>query len=86
MSPAGAIGLMQVMPYTGREMGVGDIRKAGPNVHAGTRYLRQIVDAYFDEQQLTTLNRMMFAFASYNAGPGRIQTTAQRGAAAGVGP
>jgi membrane-bound lytic murein transglycosylase MltF len=73
VSPAGAIGLMQVLPSTGREMGVGDIWKAEANVHAGTRYLRQIVDQYFDEPQLTTQNRMMFAFASYNAGPNRIQ-------------
>ena len=73
VSPAGAIGLMQVMPKTGREMQVGDIRMADPNVHAGTRYLRQLVDTYFNEPQLTPLNRMMFAFASYNAGPGRVQ-------------
>ena len=73
VSPAGAIGLMQVMPATGREMGVGDIWKAESNVHAGTRYLRQVVDQFFDEPQLTTQNRMMFAFASYNAGPNRIQ-------------
>ncbi len=86
VSPAGAIGLMQVMPDTGREMGVGDIRIAEPNVHAGTRYLRQVVDIYFNESRLTTLNRMMFAFASYNAGPNRIQRLRIETAGLGLDP
>jgi membrane-bound lytic murein transglycosylase MltF len=72
VSSQGAIGLMQIMPETGREMDVGNIRQPGPNVHAGARYLRRVMDQYFDEAQLTPLNRMMFAFASYNAGPTRI--------------
>jgi membrane-bound lytic murein transglycosylase MltF len=72
VSPMGAVGLMQVMPATGREMDVGNIRLPGPNVHAGVRYLRRVMDQYFNEPQLTPLNRMMFTFAAYNAGPGRI--------------
>jgi membrane-bound lytic murein transglycosylase MltF len=72
VSPMGAIGLMQVMPATAREMDVGNIRVADSNVHAGVRYLRQLMDQYFNDPQLTTLNRMLFAFASYNAGPNRI--------------
>jgi membrane-bound lytic murein transglycosylase MltF len=72
VSPMGAIGLLQVMPATGREMGMGDIRMSGPNVHAGIAYLRRIMDQYFDDRQLTFLNRMLFSFASYNAGPTRI--------------
>jgi membrane-bound lytic murein transglycosylase MltF len=72
VSPVGAVGLMQIMPATGREMAVGDIRQADPNVHAGTRYLRRLIDVYFNGPELTELNRMMFAFASYNAGAARI--------------
>jgi membrane-bound lytic murein transglycosylase MltF len=72
VSPMGAIGLMQVMPATGREMAVGDIRMAASNIHAGTRYLRRLADMFFDEPQLTLLNRMLFTFAAYNAGPTRI--------------
>ncbi len=72
ISPVGAIGLMQVMPETGREMKVGDIHLAGPNVQAGSAYLRKVLDRFFNEPQLTELNRMMFGFASYNAGPARI--------------
>ncbi len=35
-SPVGATGIMQLMPATGKEMKVGDIGQAEPNVHAGT--------------------------------------------------
>ena len=72
VSPVGASGLMQVMPATGREMGVGDIRLPGPNVHAGVRYLRRVMDQYFNDPELTFLDRMLFTFAAYNAGPTRI--------------
>jgi len=72
VSPKGAIGLMQVMPGTGRDMGVGDIGLPGPNVHAGVRYLRRLMDNYFNEPQVTFLNRMLFSFAAYDAGPARI--------------
>jgi membrane-bound lytic murein transglycosylase MltF len=43
-SRVGAIGLMQVMPKTGRYLGVGDIRQAPPNVHAGAKYMAQQMD------------------------------------------
>ena len=71
-SPVGAIGIMQVMPATGRELGVGDIRQVEANVHAGTKYLRTVMDRHFPEAQFDPLNRCLFAFASYNAGPNRI--------------
>jgi membrane-bound lytic murein transglycosylase MltF len=84
VSSQGAVGLMQVMPETGREMNVGNIHLPGPNVHAGTRYLRRVVDQYFNEPQLTPLNRMMFAFASYNAGPTRINRLRDEAAKLGL--
>ncbi|MGH8746665.1 MAG: transglycosylase SLT domain-containing protein, partial [Burkholderiales bacterium] len=71
-SAAGAIGVMQVMPATGRAMRVGDIRKLGPNIHAGVKYMRRMLDRYFDGARLNALNRNLFAFAAYNAGPARI--------------
>ena len=63
---------MQLMPATGRQMDVGDIGLPGPNVHAGVRYLRRLMDDYFNEPQVTFLNRMLFTFAAYDAGPNRI--------------
>lgn len=71
-SKAGAIGIMQVMPATGKEMKVGDIRHLEPNIHAGVKYIRFMVDQYYKDEPMDTLNKGLFAFAAYNAGPTRI--------------
>jgi len=71
-SPSGAVGIMQLLPSTGRAMGVGDIRRAEPNIHAGVKYLRFLMDRYFDDPALDEQNRTLFAVAAYNAGPTRI--------------
>jgi membrane-bound lytic murein transglycosylase MltF len=71
-SPVGAIGVMQVMPATGAELKVGDIYKAEPNIHAGAKYMDQLMTRYFKDAQFDEQNRTLFAFASYNAGPGNI--------------
>jgi len=82
-SPVGAIGVMQVMPPTGKEMNVGDIHKVDPNIHAGVKYMRFMMDRYFKDEPMDDLNKLLMTFASYNAGPGRVQQlrreTAQRG-------
>ena len=82
-SPVGAIGVMQVMPPTGKELKVGDIRKLEPNIHAGVKYMRFMIDTYFKDEPMTRLNKGLMAFAAYNAGPGRLRQlrreTAQRG-------
>jgi membrane-bound lytic murein transglycosylase MltF len=71
-SPVGAIGIMQVMPATGSSLKVGDIRKVEPNIHAGTKYMDQLMTKYFADANFDEQNRTLFAFASYNAGPGNI--------------
>jgi membrane-bound lytic murein transglycosylase MltF len=71
-SPSGAVGIMQVMPSTSKEMNVGDVHQLGPNIHAGTKYIRLLIDRYFDDDSLDDLNKALFAFAAYNAGPNRI--------------
>ena len=71
-SRVGAIGVMQVMPKTGKDMKVGDIRKIEPNIHAGIKYIRWMIDHYYQDAPMTMLDKALFAFASYNAGPGRI--------------
>jgi membrane-bound lytic murein transglycosylase MltF len=68
-SPVGAIGVMQVMPATGAELKVGDIHKAEPNIHAGAKYMDQLMTRYFQDAKFDEQNRTLFAFASYNAGP-----------------
>jgi membrane-bound lytic murein transglycosylase MltF len=85
-SPVGAVGIMQVMPETGRELGVGDIMLLEPNIHAGTKYMRKIMDQYFSDAVFDDLNRNLFAFASYNAGPNRIAKLRQTAGKQGLDP
>ena len=87
-SPVGAIGVMQVMPATARDRNVNipNIHQLEPNIHAGVKYLRFMVDEYFDEPGIDPVNRHLFAFASYNAGPNRIQRLRKVAAAEGLDP
>ena len=71
-SQVGAIGIMQLMPATGEQMKVGDITQAEANIHAGVKYIRFMVDKYFANEPMTDTNKLLFAFAAYNAGPGRV--------------
>jgi len=72
-SAVGAVGVMQVMPATGQELKVGDIHKMEPNIHAGVKYIRFVQDQFFQEEPMDALNKTLFAFAAYNAGPGRVR-------------
>ena len=72
-SRVGAIGIMQVMPATGRELKVGDITQLEPNIHAGIKYMRTLRDRYFADEPMDDLNKGLFTFAAYNAGPGRVR-------------
>lgn len=85
-SRVGAIGVMQVMPATGASLGVGNIHELEPNIHAGVKYVRQIIDTHFDGDSVDALNRTLFAFASYNAGPARVAGFRRRAAARGLDP
>jgi membrane-bound lytic murein transglycosylase MltF len=71
-SHVGAIGIMQIMPATGAELKVGDIKVAESNVHAGAKYMDRLMNRYFQDAKFSEANRTLFAFASYNAGPGSI--------------
>jgi membrane-bound lytic murein transglycosylase MltF len=71
-SHVGAIGVMQIMPTTGASLKVGDIRIAEPNIHAGAKYMDQLMTQYFKDANFDEQNRTLFAFAAYNAGPGNI--------------
>ncbi len=71
-SHVGAIGVMQIMPATGAELKVGDIRVVESNIHAGAKYLDRLMTKFFPDANFSEGNRPLFAFASYNAGPGNI--------------
>ena len=85
-SPAGAIGIMQLMPATGKAMKVGDIRAIEPNIHAAAKYLDHIMTRYFDDAHFSDTERALFAFASYNAGPTRISSLRRLAARRGFDP
>jgi membrane-bound lytic murein transglycosylase MltF len=76
-SRAGAVGVMQVLPRTGKEMQVGDVHQLDPNIHAGTKYLRFMTDRYFQDAPMDPMDKALFAFASYNAGPARLRKEAK---------
>jgi membrane-bound lytic murein transglycosylase MltF len=85
-SAAGAIGVMQVMPATGEKLQVGDITQLEPNIHAGVKYIRFIVDEYYKDDPMDALNKVLFAFASYNAGPARIRALRAEAQSLGLDP
>jgi membrane-bound lytic murein transglycosylase MltF len=85
-SAVGAIGVMQIMPATGRDLKVGDIRKVEPNVHGGIKYMRWMIDNYYGDEPMTQLDKALFSFASYNAGPGRVKQLRQEAARRGLNP
>jgi soluble lytic murein transglycosylase-like protein len=65
LSNKGAIGLMQLMPDTARELRVQDPWDVEQNIRAGAEYLRQLVDRF--------QGRLHHALAGYNAGPGAVE-------------
>jgi len=85
-SQVGAIGVMQVMPATGKELNVGDITNVDANIHAGVKYVRFMIDQYFKDEPMDQLNRGLFTFASYNAGPGRVRQLRKEAEKRGLDP
>jgi membrane-bound lytic murein transglycosylase MltF len=85
-SHVGAVGVMQLMPATGASMKVGDIKIMENNIHAGAKYLNTLMTKYFKDAKFDEFNRSLFAFASYNAGPGRVAGLRRAAAQQGLNP
>jgi membrane-bound lytic murein transglycosylase MltF len=85
-SSVGAIGVMQLMPATGAQMKVGDIHATEANIHAGAKYMDQLMTQYFSDAQFSEGNRPLFAFASYNCGPGNVSRARKEAAKRNLDP
>jgi membrane-bound lytic murein transglycosylase MltF len=87
-SHVGAVGVMQVMPATARDKAVNipDIEKLESNIHAGVKYNRWVVDNFFQDPAISRLDKGLFAFAAYNAGPSRVASLRKEAAQQGLDP
>jgi len=86
-SSVGAIGVVQLMPATGAQMKVGDIHATESNIHAGAKYMDQRMSQYFPNAKFSEGNlAAIFAFASYNCGPGNVAKARKEAEKRGLDP
>jgi membrane-bound lytic murein transglycosylase F len=81
---AGAMGLLQVMPQTAAELGVGDPWDPESNIHAGVKYMAWLLLRF--ETTLPMRQRIRFALASYNAGLGHVRDARRLAKETGLNP
>jgi soluble lytic murein transglycosylase-like protein len=65
VSPKGAVGMMQLMPKTARDMGVSNPLNADENIEGGVKYLRYLLNKFG--------GNLALALAAYNAGPSLVE-------------
>ncbi len=87
-SAAGAVGIMQLLPSTAADKSVNipNVYNTENNIHAGAKYLRHLIDVYFNDPGIDEANQFFFALAGYNAGPNRINQMRKRAAKMGYDP
>ena len=87
-SPAGAVGVMQLLPSTAADKNVDirDISKLDNNIHAGAKYLDFLRDRYFNDPSIAAESQVDFALAAYNAGPARVAQLRVRAKDQGLNP
>lgn len=88
VSPAGAVGVMQILPSTAADsnVGISDIRQLENNIHAGVRYLKFLRENYFSDPAVSPEAQVHFAHAAYNAGPARVRRMRKLAAKMGLDP
>jgi membrane-bound lytic murein transglycosylase MltF len=87
-SRGGAIGIMQVIPKyaAAAPINVRDVGRADRNILAGVRMLNNILTTYFNDPAIDEVNKTLFTFASYNAGPSRIVRLGKKAKEDGLNP
>lgn len=85
-SASGAIGLMQLLPNTAYEMGIGNLQDPESNIQGGTHYMHQISNRLEKENQLDSATVFDFSLAAYNAGPTRLAKWRKQAKATGLNP
>jgi len=87
-SPAGAVGVMQILPTTAADKSVGipDISTLENNIHAGVKYLNWLRKTYYSDPAMSPLDQVLFSFAAYNAGPGNMRRARNRAKKLGFDP
>ena len=87
-SKAGAVGVMQIKPSTAAAapIDIKGIEKIDRNIEAGAKYLRYMVSHYYADEPMDEITKGLFALASYNAGPDRIEKLRRLAAAEGYDP
>jgi len=88
VSPAGAVGIMQLLPTTATDpnVGIADFQDLEQNIHAGTKYLAFLRDRYYSGPEFDDEDRFAFSWAAYNAGPARVRSMRRRAEQMGLDP
>ena len=83
-----AVGVMQIKPSTAAAapIDITGIDKNDRNIEAGAKYLRYMVSHYYANEPMDEITKGLFALASYNAGPDRIEKLRPLAAAEGYDP
>jgi membrane-bound lytic murein transglycosylase MltF len=82
------VGIMQVIPKNAAAspINIPNVGTADDNIHAGAKMMRNIQETYFNDPKINPLNKTLFVFASYNAGPSRIERLRKEAPTMGLDP
>jgi membrane-bound lytic murein transglycosylase MltF len=82
------VGIMQVNPKLAAAppINVKNVNTAENNIEAGVKMLRYFENTYFNDPNISRLDKTLMVFASYNAGPTRIARLRKQAAAEGLDP
>lgn len=73
ISHRGAIGIMQLLPSTAKDMGIDNIKQAEQNIMAGAKYMDWIRKHHVNQTGLSPENQLALSWAAYNAGPATLR-------------